>query len=172
MEDAQWEKVLDARGPWVGVQSRPAEEWPVWVQKLDVELRVWLTGEAVELAEFGFEGSDDGRVVLSAYESQRLWGLIVTTHFVVEVTVEKDADEARAARPSFVVVPRSKITGLRVIPTAQHPKYGLGFTVVASFDGIGREVHFPTDLNEWYFVEESERLRVFSSLRDDLHPLT
>lgn len=143
------------------------------MQKLDVELRLWLDGEDVEVASFGFDGSDDGRVVLSAFESQRLWGLILTTHFVVEVTVEKDADEARAARPTYSVVPRSKITDLRVIPTtARQPGFGLGFTVAASFDGIAREFRFPADPEDWYYVEDAERRRIFRSLRDDLYPLT
>ncbi|WP_157538157.1 hypothetical protein [Microbacterium sp. Root280D1] len=171
MNDEQWKKVQDARGPWIALKSRHFNEWPSWMPKLDAELRAWLHGESVVHAQFG--NTNGGQPFSGdALEADGLWGVVLTERYIVRVEVEKEPRSAKLGEgrsPVVTVVPRSAITSLSVTVVDESSHFGVPIVTTASFDGLPNEIQFPADKEEYYLIPEENRLTILAGLRDDLH---
>lgn len=169
MEDEQWKKVQDARGPWVGLKSNTSGEWVHWVQLLDVELKAWLHGEDVVYAEFGTTRKGEASHQGGAFEADELWAVVLSSRFVASVRVKKDFHSAQADDVDVTVVNRSAIDSLSLevmdAPTSQ----GVPIVTRARFEGLYDEVQIPSNAEKWFLVDAEDRISIFAGLRDDLH---
>lgn len=167
VEDEQWKKVQDARGPWVALKSRMTDGWPKWVRELDVELKAWLHGEKIVYAEFG--GYLDGKVYAgNALEADGLWAVIFSERYVAQVRVDKTPDSPDVESPDVTVVGRSSIDSLSLEVVGEAGGLqGPPIVTRVSFEDLG-EIQIPADRDAWFLVDAEVRLRLFAGLRDDI----
>lgn len=165
MAVAEWDKVERARQDWVAVYDRRREKWPKWVNDLDGTMQVWLDGETVEYAAFGWEPGPD-EFADNALESTSLWVWVLTPKFVLKATLPKLFRSVDAGSPVVVIVPREAISDLRFERAAANQPPGI--IIHASYPDLG-ELRIPADPDDWGSPNEDERVAVWRGLRDDLY---
>lgn len=163
MDQEQWLKVTEAKTEaWGSMRNPGGDTWPVWVNRLDAQLQLWLEGEEVVNADFGF-GADSQGILDDAFESEHVWAVILSTRMVVRIDVRKHSGSQLAGTPSLTVVPRSKIRSL----SAEVQPQG-GFVSVAEFEGIDEPVRIPADRFGLARLTPDVQVAIFTSLREDL----
>ena len=166
MDDEQWAKIAAARSPWDSIKHR--EDWPAWVDLLETSLRAWLHDERVDYAVFGYDEGEGDAWASNALESTRLTAVILSSRYITQVSVAKGRKDRGAEAPAIRVVPRSEINALSLIPEKRDPQFGRGFVILAEFKGIDEPLQIPADASAWWAISETDRLRIFGGLRDDL----
>lgn len=166
MQDAQWEIVQDARGPWIALKD--GNTWPKWVRELDVEVRAWLYGEEVVYAEYGCD-LNGSLYAGNAVEADRLWAVIFTKRYVVRVQVDKTEDSRDVETPDVLVAARSSIDSLSIeVVDDETGAQGPPIVTTVSFEDFEQNIQIPANKKEWYLVDPDVRLQLLAGLRDDI----
>ncbi|MBW9093123.1 hypothetical protein JNB62_05460 [Microbacterium jejuense] len=159
--------LTDAREyTWHGLRGRWG--FPAWAEKLHKRMLLWLDGEEVVYAEYGWDNElPDERYAYDITEARSLWVFVLTTRFALSVEIEKAESGTEAARVTrWELVNRSAITSLdaKFPPEVQE---ALGLTLHVKYDGITRDVTIPA----YQPIEPpaDRRVPLFASLRDDLY---